>query len=49
MKEKEFDKLLENDDIDVPDNFYDEEILFSRPSQLMTIFNDEQEINLDRI
>lgn len=49
MKEREFEKLLENDDIDVPDNFYDEEILFKKSDMLMSIFEDEQEINLDRI
>ena len=47
--EKEFDKQLENDDIDVPDDFYNEEILFKYPIELMEIFEDEQEINLDRI
>lgn len=41
MKEREFEKLLENDDIDVPDNFYDEEILFKKSDMLMSIFEDE--------
>lgn len=47
--EREFDKQLDNDDIDVPDDFYNEEILFKYPIELMEIFEDEQEINLDRI
>lgn len=47
--EQKFDALLENDDIDVPEDFYDEQILFDDPKDLMTIFEELQEINLDRI
>lgn len=47
--EQKFDALLENDDIDVPEDFYDEQILFEDPNDLMTIFEELQEVNLDRI
>ena len=40
---------LANDDIDVPDDFYNEQILFTKPEELMNIFEELQEINLDRI
>lgn len=46
---KKFDELLETDDVDVPDHFYDEDILFTKPKDLMDIFEELQEINLDRI
>ena len=38
--EKEFYEKLENDDIDVGDNFYNEEILFTKPKELMNIFEE---------
>jgi hypothetical protein len=31
---------LDNDDIEVPEDFYDEEILFDDPADLMAIFEE---------
>ena len=45
----DFNQKLANDDIDVPDDFYNEQILFTKPEELMNIFEELQEINLDRI
>lgn len=45
--EKRFEQLLAEDLIDVKDeNFYDEEILFDDPEQLMNIFSYLEEKNL---
>ena len=37
---KKFDAQMATDDIDVPEDFYDEEILFDDPKQLMDIFEE---------
>ena len=41
--------LHKEDLIDVPDDFYDEDILFTDPNQLMEMFSDLEEANLDNI
>ena len=33
-----FDNFLEHDKIDVPEDFYDEDVLFDEPDQLMELF-----------
>lgn len=47
--EKRFEQLLKEDLIDVPEDFYDEKILFEEPEQLMQIFTNLEEKNLDII
>lgn len=44
-----FDQLLEEDKIDVPADFYDEEVLFDDPEQLIEIFAGLEEQNLKKI
>jgi hypothetical protein len=44
--EKRFDKLLKYDLIDVPKNFYDEELLFDEPERLMDVFAILEDQNL---
>ena len=47
--EQIFDNFLEHDKIDVPEDFYDEEILFESPNQLMDIYSYLEEQNLKKI
>ena len=47
--EKRFYDLLAKDLIDVPEDYYDEKILFSEPEQLMEIFHNIEERNLEII
>ena len=35
-----FEALLENDDIDVDEDFYDEQVLFNEPDELLDIFEE---------
>ena len=44
-----FKVLLDHDKIDVSDDFYDENILFTSPDQLMDIFSGLEESNLKKI
>jgi hypothetical protein len=41
--------LLKEDKVDVPNDFYDEEILFDGPDQLIDIFSLLEEQNLKKI
>ena len=47
--DKKFEQLLEMDLIDVGEDFYDEEILFDSPDQLMDIYSMLEEQNLKMI
>lgn len=47
--EQRFNDLLEQDLIDVPEDYYDEKILFSEPDELMEIFQSLEERNLEII
>jgi len=47
--EKTFYEQLEQDLIDVPEDYYDEKILFEEPEQLMEIFHNIEERNLEII
>lgn len=47
--EQKFYDLLEQDLIDVPEDYYDEQILFDKPDQLMEIFQSLEERNLEII
>ena len=47
--DQRFEQLLEMDLIDVGDDFYDEEILFKDPNQLMEIYSLLEEQNLKKI
>ena len=42
----QFEKRLKADLIDVPDDFYEEEILYDKPEQLMEVFKDLEDKNL---
>ena len=44
--EKIFDKRLREDLIDVPEDYYEEDILFNDPKQLLDIFTQLEEKNL---
>ena len=44
-----FDQLLEEDKIDVPADFYDEQILFTKPEEMIEIFESLEEHNLGKI
>lgn len=45
----QFEKRLKADLIDVPDDFYEEEILYDKPEQLMEVFKDLEDKNLAQI
>ena len=47
--EERFDHLLKQDLIDVPRDYYDEQILFDDPDQLMEVFAYLEEQNLKNI
>ena len=47
--EAKFFDLLDKDLIDVPEDYYDEKILFEEPEQLMEIFHNIEERNLEII
>ena len=45
----QFDQRLKDDLIDVPDDFYDEVVLYDNPEQLMDVFKDLEDQNLTKI
>jgi transcriptional/translational regulatory protein YebC/TACO1 len=44
--EDKFEMLMKHDLIDVPDDFYDEQLYFTDPHDLNNIFTDLEEKNL---
>lgn len=47
--EAEFDRRHQNNQIDVPADFYDEDVLFNDPEELMLIYSYLEDKNTKRI
>lgn len=47
--EAEFERLFNNNQIDVDDKFFDEDILFKKPDELMLIYSYLEDKNTKRI